>query len=116
MNQHLNPQGGLVKIIILIVIALLVLSYFGFNLRTLVSAPNTQDNFSLVGNFVSNIWNNYLKGPAVYLWSDIFIPLIWNPFIDNLTKMKNGQPTNVETSRSTLAPPSGDTQPPPTIH
>ena len=91
--------------IILVIIALLILSYFGFNLRNLVNAPTTQDNFSYTSSFVVGIWNDYLKAPLSYIWNQVFIPLIWNPFIDNLTKMKNNQPTNVELSAPSVVPP-----------
>ena len=96
-----TSQKGIIKIIILIVIALLILSYFGYNIRSIVSAPNTQDNFSYVGGFVVDVWNNYLKAPAAYLWG-VFISLIWTPAIDNLTAMKNNEPTNIQQLPSLL--------------
>jgi hypothetical protein len=102
MKKHWSDRGdrGLIKIIILLVIALLVLSYFNINLRALVNAPTTQDNISYVASNTELIWNSYLKGPATYLWNDIFINLIWNPAISNLTNMKNGNPSNINTLSS----------------
>jgi hypothetical protein len=78
------------------------LSYYGFSLRTLVQAPATQDNFTYVATTTISVWDKYLRKPATYLWNDIFLNLIWEPAIDNLTKIKNGQPTNIASSSPAL--------------
>jgi hypothetical protein len=91
----MNKKAGFIKTIVIIVIALLVLSYFGFNLRETVEDPTTQSNFSYVTGFVVNVWNNYLKRPAVYLWNDIFIELIWNTAVENLKRLNSGQQSTI---------------------
>jgi len=103
-NPHAHGAGqrGLIKWIILFVVALLILSYYGINLRELVNAPTTQDNVSYVATTTVTFWNKYLKVPAAYLWNDIFVDLIWNPAISNLKAMKNGEPTNISSSTPTL--------------
>ena len=93
----MNLQKGFLKWIILIIIALVVLGYLGFDVRKAIEAPTTQTNFSYVEGGVVYVWNNYLSIPASYLWNDVFIKLIWSTAIENLTKIKNGQPTNYET-------------------
>ncbi|MFA6432381.1 MAG: hypothetical protein WCV82_00985 [Candidatus Paceibacterota bacterium] len=98
-----RPAGdrGLIKIILIIIIGLLVLSYFGINLRQLVNTPTNKDNVSYVASTTITVWDSYLKVPASYAWR-IFIDLIWTPAIDNLEAMKEGQPTNInEISSST---------------
>ena len=76
-------NGGLIKMIIILVIALLILSYFGFNLQNIVNSPTTQSNFSYVWNQLVSLWDNYLQVPATYLW-DLFVQYVWNPAINNL--------------------------------
>lgn len=93
MFNRISTQTGLVKTIIVIIVALLILSYFGFNLRSLINSPTTQDNFSYVKNFTVKVWNNYLKRPATYLWNDIFIKLIWKPAIHALENINSGDGT-----------------------
>ncbi len=83
MKLRTPTNRGLVKMIIVIVIALLILSYFGFNLRNIANSPTTQDNFSYVWGLIVHVWNDYLKTPAVFIWN-IFINYIWNPAINNL--------------------------------
>ncbi len=82
--KKIPENRGLVKMIVLIVIGLLILSYLGFNLRHLADSPTTKDNFSYVINLIVHIWDTYLKGPVVYVWNVIFIPYIWNPIFHHL--------------------------------
>lgn len=92
--------------VIVIVIALIVLGYFGFDIRKAIEAPATQDNFNYVQRVVSNVWHGYLEKPSKYLWNDIFIKLIWDPAIENLKKLGKGEPTVVDENIPQLAPPN----------
>lgn len=94
----------MIKWIIVLVIGLIILGYLGFDIRKAVEAPATQSNFEYVKNVSVYVWDKYLAKPAKYLWNDIFIDLIWNVAVDNLTKIKNGQPTNIQTSSPSLMP------------
>lgn len=91
-----NPQQGIVKTIILIVIALLFLSYLGFDLRRAAEDPKTRSNFSYAIGFATTTWNTYLARPASYLWNDVFIDLIWTTAIDNLENIRDGKSTSIE--------------------
>ena len=93
---YINRQRGLIKLIIIIIIAIIVLSYFGFDLRSIVEAPQTQDNLGYVWGFVVSIWDNYLKGPILYFWNNIFIDLLWETFVSNFERIKAGEPTDFE--------------------
>ncbi len=101
----MTNNRGFIKWIIIIVVALLILSYYGFSLRTLVDSPVTQDNIHYVATTTVTIWDKYFKKPATYIWDDVFVSLIWTPAIDNLTKIKNGEPTNIASSSPKLPNP-----------
>lgn len=75
------------------IVALLVyLGYIGIDVRKAVEAPVTQSNLTYAKNITIFVWDKYLEKPAKYLWSDIFIKLIWNPSIKRLTsKVEEGQ-------------------------
>lgn len=88
----LNRQSGLIKLVLIIVVALIVLSYFGISVRSIIESPAGQDNFGYVGVWISSVWNTYLARPFSYLWNDIFIKLLWSSFTDNLEKIKRGEP------------------------
>ncbi|MEY2664563.1 MAG: hypothetical protein RIT04_371 [Candidatus Parcubacteria bacterium] len=81
-NANNGGQKGIVKIIIILVIALLVLSYYGFDLRKTVESPTTHSNFSYVTEFVSGVWNTFLKTPVMYVWNEIFLKYIWATALD----------------------------------
>lgn len=81
MNKKIKHNRGLVRFLVVIVIALIILGYFGFNLRDTINSPVVQDNLKFAGELATNIWNNYLKQPMNYLWSDVFVKLIWNPIV-----------------------------------
>ncbi len=98
-------RGGLLRTVIFIIIILLVLSYFGLNIRAIVNSPAGQENFTYVQEIMINVWQNYLKKPVIYLWNDIFLKLIWEPAIENLTKIKNGQPDSLTSSAPTVPNP-----------
>jgi hypothetical protein len=71
-----NQSGGLIRTIVLVVIFLLVISYFGLNLRDVINDPTTQSNFSLVWGEVVRIWTTYLKEPVLWVWREIVVKYI----------------------------------------
>mgnify|MGYP000964894786 CR=1 FL=1 len=87
-NTYQTGERGFIKWILLIIVALLVISYFGINLRELISSPTTQDNFAYTATTTVTFWNKYLKEPTTYIWKEIFINLIWEPALDNLKNAK----------------------------
>lgn len=92
----------MIKWIIIIVIALVVLGYLGFDVKQAVQSPTSQSNIEYVKDAVVYLWTKYLEKPAKYLWNEIFIKLIWSTAVENLTKIKNNQPTNIQTSSPPL--------------
>ena len=95
MRQR-NANKGFIGILLLIVIAILVVSYFNIDLQSLVEKPQTQKNAAYVTTTTTSFWNSYLQKPASYLWNTVFVGLLWNSFIDNMTRIKNGQPTTLQ--------------------
>lgn len=93
----------MIRYIIILVVAILVLSYFGFSIKDLVQNPNTQSNFAYVWHGVVYVWYGYLAKPANYLWNEIFLKIIWRPAIENFLRMNANQPTTIdEIASSTL--------------
>lgn len=90
MFKNINNESGLVRLIIIIIIGIIVLSYFGFNLQDIIESPQTQGNIGYVWGGVVYVWNTYLAGPVLWFWNDIFIDLLWSSFIDNITAIRNG--------------------------
>ena len=85
----MNSQSGFAKLIILIIIAILVLSFFGFNLKSIVESPTSKENFSYAWGWVTFVWDHYLSRPLTYLWNDVFIDLFWKTFVNSFERMRD---------------------------
>ena len=70
-------KQGLITTIIVIVIALIILGYFGFNIKSIISGPTVQSNLNNTWDFVMKIWNNYLAGPVIYIWDKFVVGVLW---------------------------------------
>ncbi len=90
----MNNQQGFIRLVILLIIIIAVLSYFNFDVKKFFESDMVKNNFGFVWNWTSYIWETYLAGPARYLWNDIFIDLIWNSFLENLHRFKEGKGPN----------------------
>lgn len=51
----------MLKLVFYVVVAVLVLSFFGISLQHLVEAPTTQANFGYVGDLLSEGWNDLVE-------------------------------------------------------
>lgn len=89
-------RGSILRTVLIVVGIILVISYFGFDLKGIVESPQSQKNFSYVTTHVVEFWNKYLERPAKYIWNDVFIKLIWNTAIENLENIRDKKPTTIE--------------------
>ena len=68
--------GGLIRMVIFIAIILIVLAYFGLNLRQIVASQTFQDNWQFLSNLGLNIWNNYILVAGGWIWKYFVSPFI----------------------------------------
>lgn len=92
----------MIKYIILALIVIIVLSFFGYDLKAIIEAPLTQNNLHYVGGGVKHVWDEYLKGPLTYLYRNVFIGILWQAFIHNLGRIDAGAPTELENAGQRL--------------
>ena len=85
LTNYKNKQGGLIKMIIIIIIAIAILSYYGFDIKNFFTSPQAQKNFSYVWDFIKDTWSNYLAEPAASLWG-IWVQYVWIPLTTILKK------------------------------
>ncbi|MFH1608713.1 MAG: hypothetical protein ABH951_01690 [Patescibacteria group bacterium] len=99
-----KKRGGisLIGILILGFILILVLSYFRISIRSVVESPEAQDNINYVSSQSRNVWDDYLKKPANYVWEKVFKDLLWASFVNNMERIRDGQPTEMEESAPSL--------------
>ncbi|MEK7091586.1 MAG: hypothetical protein AAB900_01225 [Patescibacteria group bacterium] len=65
----MKNQQGIIKLIILIIIAVLLLSYWGINLRQVAESNTGRANFGYLADLVGQAWS-YLG----YLWTSFVTP------------------------------------------
>ena len=70
MKKPIQKRGGLIKIVLLIVIALVVLGFFGSNLREIIDSPTVKENFSYVWNAALLVFN-WIWGVLVSVFEKI---------------------------------------------
>ena len=91
-NSNRSNQDGFIKYVIIIIVAILILSYFGFNIRSIAESDTSKGNFSYVWGWVSHVWNTFLLTPAHYIWDKIVIGIIWEmiikPSMDHIGKLQ----------------------------
>ena len=71
MQNSKQGRGGFIKLILLIVIALVVLGFFGYNLRDIINSPTVHDNLVYVWDLIVKFWNMFLATPFHWIWDKI---------------------------------------------
>jgi len=68
---HWNKSAGFIKMILVIVIALIVLGFFGYNIKDIVNSPTVHNNLVYVWGIVVYLWKTFIVVPALWLWDKI---------------------------------------------
>lgn len=89
MNKVRENQG-LIRLILLIIIGVLVLSYFNFDIKSFIESPITQKNIEYITGWATYIWDEYLASPVLYFWNNIFLTFVWSSFTDGLERLESG--------------------------
>ncbi|MDH5442419.1 MAG: hypothetical protein OEX08_02345 [Candidatus Nomurabacteria bacterium] len=92
-HQVNREQGGLLKWFLISIAILFALGYFGINLRNISQNDTNRDNVAFVTETSQKVWYQYLSTPFQYLWNDVFVDVLWAAFIDNMQRLRDGQPT-----------------------
>ena len=83
-----NGTRGFIKLIILIVIGLIILGYFGLNIKDILASPVVKENLAYAWEVAKHVWDTWLKGPAIWVWEHI-LKFLWDLFLDGLGNLKS---------------------------
>ncbi|MEX2028909.1 MAG: hypothetical protein WD963_00290 [Candidatus Paceibacterota bacterium] len=104
--QNFNNKGNrgisIIGILLLGFILILVLGYFKISVRGVVESPGSQENIEYVKDTSRSFWEKYLKDPADYLWNDVWVDIFWQGFINNMERIRDGKPTDLDTAADNL--------------
>lgn len=86
MNTFEFKKGfSLIRFLIGVLILIVFISLLGYNIeQDVVQNEQVQSNFGYVVGWVGDLWDNHLSSPILYVWNDIFIDLLWDPFVESI--------------------------------
>jgi hypothetical protein len=67
----MKTQQGLIKIIVIIVIAVLILSFLGIDIKQAIESPTTKHNFSYITQAILWVWNSIIL-PIIHTLQALF--------------------------------------------
>jgi ABC-type phosphate/phosphonate transport system permease subunit len=77
-NTFKSKEQGLIKAIILIIIAIAILSWYGVDIKDFFTSEQFQKNLGYILDFLKDVWSDYLTVPAHKLW-EIWLQYVWVP-------------------------------------
>lgn len=77
-----NKSGGFIKAIFIVVVAIIILSFF-VDLKSLTAPKYLQDNYQYLKTLLVSVWTNYISSIAYYIWNKIFVEYIYKDLFTN---------------------------------
>lgn len=85
-----TKSRGFIKLILLIIIGLVILGYFGLNIKDILASPVVEENLAYAWELATTVWTNWLQAPAQWVFEHI-IKLFWQFFLDGLEGLRDGE-------------------------
>lgn len=74
-------QKGFVQLVIILIVVLIILGYFGFNLKEIVQSPSVSGNLNYAWSLAVTVWNKVLVVPVTFVWNKIIVGFFWNGLV-----------------------------------
>ena len=103
-TKNRNRGLSIIGLLLFGFVIVLVLGYYNIRIRDVVENPTTQENLDYVEGATKSFWDKYLKDPANYLWNDVWVDIFWKGFINNMKRIRDGQPTDFDTAVPSINP------------
>ena len=87
-----KQQGGFIQLIIVLIIAVIVVGYFGFNVQQIIQSPSVSGNLGYAWGLAMNLWSNYLVVPVTFVWNKIIVGMFWNNFLILIERAQSAPP------------------------
>ncbi|MCK5060141.1 MAG: hypothetical protein KAR00_03315 [Candidatus Pacebacteria bacterium] len=76
-----NRQQGIIKEIIIIVVAVFALNYIGFDVKEFLDSPQIKSAFDATWSLFQTVWADYIKEPIFYVWDTIIMDVVWEQWL-----------------------------------
>ncbi len=100
----LNRQSGLVQLIVILVIVLIVLGYFGFNLPAIIQSPGVQTNLHYAWDLAVLAWNNVIIGGIDFVWNHVVMGLLWHNIVAGIDKLESSHSSAITPGSFSVSP------------
>lgn len=81
INFAERGEAGFVKAVIIIVIALAALAYFGFDMKEWLDSDTFKNALGAVLRSLNWAWEHIIKIPALWIWNEFIIDIVWEKFL-----------------------------------
>lgn len=83
----------MIRLLVVAILLLVILGLLGVSVQhDVVENPGVQENTSYVGTGIATFFTTYLAAPFDFLWNDVFVGILWNTFVENMERLRNGEP------------------------
>ncbi len=84
-----SESAGFIKWIIIIIIAVGIISYFGLDLKSIFESETARQNYAWLWNWAVYLWENFLDTPVLWVWNNVVINVFWKIFKLGLENIGN---------------------------
>lgn len=70
-------RGGLIIDVIVVVVILIVLGYFGININNVIHSQPVQSNLNWFWAIVEKVWS-WISGPVLWFWNTLVLGVLWH--------------------------------------
>ncbi len=84
MRQMQNK--GLVGILVIIILAIISLSYFNIDLEKELQKPETKQGIEYASKEGTTFWKTYLEKPLTDAWNKIIVGGLWDEFMKSVNE------------------------------
>jgi hypothetical protein len=82
----------MIKTLVVIVLILVGLGLMGVSVEhDIVDNPAVEENVSYVSVGATSLWNRYLAEPARWVWQELIVNILWETFVRNMERLRDGQ-------------------------
>lgn len=104
MNTRRHNRG-FVGYVVLVVCILVIAGATQITLPTIQESSEANKKIADAEEIVQDTWHSYLEQPFLYIWNNLLSNVMWNVFIDNMKRIRNGEPTDFQKWAPTFGDP-----------
>lgn len=83
----------MIRLLVVAILLLVILGLLGVSVQhDIVENSGVQENTSYVSTGIASFVTTYLAAPFGFLWNEVMVGILWNTFVENMERLRNGEP------------------------